>query len=120
MNGFVISVGGYVKPLLKEAKAAAQEIGKVEVDMGETECKVPLATEYIAKMEKAGRIGKKEEGDEVLADDLEGGDELFHGDADVAQDPTERAKSDFIVERHSDGEPLRVRGVTGSRFGSEA
>jgi 3-methyladenine DNA glycosylase AlkD len=59
MNGFVISVGGYVKPLLKEAKAAAREIGKVNVDVGETECKIPFALEYIAKMEEMGRIGKK-------------------------------------------------------------
>lgn len=59
MNGFVIGVGTYVKPLLKEAKAAAKEIGEVTVDMGETECKVPLATEYIAKAEKMGRVGKK-------------------------------------------------------------
>ncbi|HWZ96814.1 MAG TPA: DNA alkylation repair protein [Candidatus Dormibacteraeota bacterium] len=59
MNGFVISVGGYVKPLLKEAKAIAKELGKVEVDVGETECKVPFALEYIEKIEKMGRIGKK-------------------------------------------------------------
>ena len=36
MNGFVIAVGTYVKPLLKQAKAAAKKIGKVEVDVGET------------------------------------------------------------------------------------
>ena len=59
MNGFVISVGAYVKPLLKSAKAAAKSIGTVSVDMGETECKVPLATEAIAKIEKMGRVGKK-------------------------------------------------------------
>ena len=59
MNGFVISVGGYVKPLSKKAKATAKKIGKVEVDMGGTACKVPLATEYIEKMEKAGRAFKK-------------------------------------------------------------
>jgi 3-methyladenine DNA glycosylase AlkD len=59
MNGFVIGVGTYVKPLLKEAKATAKEIGEVTVDMGETECKVPLASEYIAKAEKAGKVGKK-------------------------------------------------------------
>jgi len=59
MNGFVIAVGSYVKPLLKDAKAAAKEIGKVEVDVGETECKVPFALEHIEKMEKAGRVGKK-------------------------------------------------------------
>jgi 3-methyladenine DNA glycosylase AlkD len=59
MNLFVISVGGYVKPLLKQAKEAARQIGEVTVDMGETACKVPLATAYIEKMEAAGRIGKK-------------------------------------------------------------
>lgn len=59
MNGFVISVGTYVKPLLKDAKAAAKSIGKVTVDMGETSCKVPLATEYIKKVESGGRVGKK-------------------------------------------------------------
>lgn len=59
MNSFVIAVGSYVKPLLKEAKATAKKIGKVEVEMGETSCKVPLATEYIAKVEKAKRVGKK-------------------------------------------------------------
>ena len=59
MNGFVIAVGTYVKPLLKQAKAAAKTIGKVEVDVGNTACKVPLATEYIAKVEKMGRVGKK-------------------------------------------------------------
>jgi 3-methyladenine DNA glycosylase AlkD len=59
MNGFVISVGGYVKPLLAEAKAAAQRMGNVSVDMGETACEVPMATESIAKIEKMGRVGKK-------------------------------------------------------------
>jgi hypothetical protein len=59
MNQFVISVGAYVKPLLKHAKQAAKTIGTVSVDMGDTACKVPVATEYIAKIEKAGRIGRK-------------------------------------------------------------
>lgn len=59
MNGFVISVGGYVKPLLKKAKQVAKKIGKVEVDVGDTSCKVPLASDYISKIEDKGRIGKK-------------------------------------------------------------
>jgi 3-methyladenine DNA glycosylase AlkD len=59
MNGFVISVGGYVKPLLKQAKAAAKKIGEVQVDMGDTACEVPKATAYIEKIEKMGRVGKK-------------------------------------------------------------
>ena len=59
MNIFVIAVGSYVKPLLQQAKAIAKQIGAVKVDMGETECKVPLATAYIEKIEKMGRVGKK-------------------------------------------------------------
>jgi hypothetical protein len=59
MNSFVISVGSYVRPLLKQAKAAARQIGTVKVDMGETACKVPLATEYIEKIEAMGRVGQK-------------------------------------------------------------
>ncbi|MEM7204514.1 MAG: DNA alkylation repair protein [Planctomycetota bacterium] len=59
MNGFVIAVGSYVKPLSKRAKATARKIGKVDVDMGGTSCKVLLATEVIAKVEKAGRAWKK-------------------------------------------------------------
>ena len=59
MNGFVIAVGTYTKPLLQQAKSAAKKIGKVHVDVGETSCKVPLAQEYIDKVESAGRVGKK-------------------------------------------------------------
>ena len=59
MNTLVISVGGYVKPLLKQAKAAARQLGAVSVDMGETACKVPLATAYIEKIEAMGRVGQK-------------------------------------------------------------
>jgi hypothetical protein len=59
MNNFVISVGGYVKPLLGQAKSTARTIGKVEVDMGNTECKVPLALGMIEKIESMGRVGKK-------------------------------------------------------------
>ncbi|MEM7586858.1 MAG: DNA alkylation repair protein [Acidobacteriota bacterium] len=59
MNGFVIAVGSYVEPLNPQAKATAEALGKVKVDMGDTYCKVPLATDYIAKVEKAGRAGKK-------------------------------------------------------------
>jgi len=59
MNVFVIAVGSYVKPLLKQAKAAARQIGDVSVDVGETACKVPRATAYIEKIEAAGRVGRK-------------------------------------------------------------
>ena len=59
MNAFVIAVGGYVLPLSKHAKGTAKKLGKVEVDMHGTACKVPLATAYIEKIEKSGRAGKK-------------------------------------------------------------
>jgi hypothetical protein len=59
MNNFVISVGGSVAPLTAKAKVVAKAVGTVEVDMGDTSCKVPDAVAYIAKVEKAGRVGKK-------------------------------------------------------------
>lgn len=59
MNGFIIAVGSYVKPLLAKAKATAKRMGAIEINMGDTGCKVPLATEYIAKVEQMNRIGQK-------------------------------------------------------------
>jgi hypothetical protein len=59
MNGFVIAVGTYVRPLLGPARAAAAQIGEVSVDMGETACEVPSAIAYIAKVESLGRLGVK-------------------------------------------------------------
>ncbi len=59
MNGFVVAVGSAVKPLLAKAKASAKAIGTVEVDMGDTSCKVPAAGDVIAKLEAMGRVGKK-------------------------------------------------------------
>lgn len=59
MNNFVIAAGTYVKPLAKLAKDTAKKIGDVSVDVGETACKVPVASEYIAKAEAAGKFGVK-------------------------------------------------------------
>lgn len=59
MNNFVIAVGTYVKPLVRQAKAAATKIGEVTVDMGDTACVVRSAVEQIEKIEKAGKAGKK-------------------------------------------------------------
>ncbi|MGN7403696.1 DNA alkylation repair protein [Cytobacillus praedii] len=59
MNGFVISVGTYVTDLKEEAKQVAESIGKVHVDVGNTACKVPLASGYIKKVEEKNRIGMK-------------------------------------------------------------
>ena len=59
MNGFVISVGGYVSDLTEKAKSIAEEVGKVKVDMGKTACKVPDAIPYIDKMLSRGVKKKK-------------------------------------------------------------
>jgi 3-methyladenine DNA glycosylase AlkD len=59
MNGFIIHVGTYVQPLLKQAKETAQKVGAVQVDVGETACEVPLATERIEQAESKGRTGQK-------------------------------------------------------------
>ncbi len=59
MNNFVIALGSYVSELTDEAVSTAEEIGKVKVDMGNTDCKVPFAPDYIRKVADKGRIGKK-------------------------------------------------------------
>jgi 3-methyladenine DNA glycosylase AlkD len=59
MNGFVIAVGTYVAPLLKQATSVAKRIGVISVDVGDTACKVPLATDRIAKAKAGGRAGAK-------------------------------------------------------------
>jgi hypothetical protein len=59
MNGFVISLGSCVSELTDEAIRAAEEIGKVKVDMGNTACKVPFAPDTIRKVASMGRVGKK-------------------------------------------------------------
>jgi hypothetical protein len=59
MNGFVIAVGTYVKPLLKQAKSSARQIGAVSVNLGDTACNVRLATAYIENIETSGRVGQK-------------------------------------------------------------
>jgi 3-methyladenine DNA glycosylase AlkD len=59
MNGFVIAVGAYVKSLTGMALQVAEKVGPVTVDMGNTECKVPFAPDYIRKVQKRGAIGKK-------------------------------------------------------------
>lgn len=59
MNNFVIAVGGYVPALTAQAIAAGKKIGIVQVDMGDTSCKVPFAPDYIQKMKDKGYTGKK-------------------------------------------------------------
>jgi 3-methyladenine DNA glycosylase AlkD len=55
MNGAVISIGIYKPKLRKKAIEAAERIGKVEVDHGETGCKTPDAASYIERASKRKR-----------------------------------------------------------------
>jgi 3-methyladenine DNA glycosylase AlkD len=59
MNGFVIALGTYVQALSDDALRAAEKIGPVSVDMGNTACQVPDAVKYIQKVRERGAIGKK-------------------------------------------------------------
>ena len=59
MNGFVIAIGSFISELTSKAIETAEKIGKVSVNMGETACKVPLATTYIQKVADKGYVGKK-------------------------------------------------------------
>lgn len=58
INGFVIAVGGWVKPLNKLAKDTAKAIGKVSVELI-GDCKIPDGVEQIKKMETRGTLDKK-------------------------------------------------------------
>jgi 3-methyladenine DNA glycosylase AlkD len=59
MNGFVIGVGCYVESLSPLAKEVAEAVGKVQVNVGNTACKVPFAPDYIDKVVQMGRLGQK-------------------------------------------------------------
>ena len=59
MNSFVIACGTYLAPLGEKAVAAARAIGRVEVDMGDTACKVPEAESYILKARRGAAIAQK-------------------------------------------------------------
>jgi hypothetical protein len=59
MNSFIINVGTYVLPLSSKAIEAANRIGVVLVDMGDTNCKIKDAREAIAKAITSGKSGIK-------------------------------------------------------------
>lgn len=59
MNNFLISVGSYVAGLQQAAIETADRIGPVMVDLGNTSCNTPLASDYIKKVSEKGKTGKK-------------------------------------------------------------
>ena len=59
MNHFIIACGTYVAPLGDKAIATARKVGQVEVDVGDTECKIPAAEVYIMKSRRGAPIAPK-------------------------------------------------------------
>ena len=59
MNAFVIAVGGYVPPLMEFALQIGEKVGPVTADLGNNNCQVPFAPDYIRKVQQRGAIGKK-------------------------------------------------------------
>ena len=59
MNSFVISCGTYVAPLGANAIATARKLGQVEVDVGDTDCRIPDAESYIMKSRRGAPIAPK-------------------------------------------------------------
>lgn len=59
MNNFIICCGTFVAPLADNAVAAARKIGRVEVDMGNTDCQVPDAESYILKSRRGLPVAPK-------------------------------------------------------------
>lgn len=59
MNSFLIAVGCSVTPLTKIAEDTGRRIGKLSIDVGDTDCKIASCPEYIEKVRKRGTLGKK-------------------------------------------------------------
>lgn len=59
MNNFVICCGTYVAPLAAKAMAAAKKMGRVDVDLGETDCQVPDAAACIVKSHRGLPVAPK-------------------------------------------------------------
>jgi 3-methyladenine DNA glycosylase AlkD len=59
MNNFIICCGTYVAPLAETALTAAKNIGRVDVDMGDTACQVPEAVSYIIKSRRGLPVAPK-------------------------------------------------------------
>lgn len=59
MNGFIIALGSQIPAFTEHCIEVSEALGKIEVNMGSTSCKVPDAGEYIYKISEAGKIGKK-------------------------------------------------------------
>lgn len=59
MNHFIIAVGSYVKSLTEFAIQTGEKIGPVAADLGNNDCQIAFAPDYIRKVQARGALGKK-------------------------------------------------------------
>lgn len=59
MNNFVIASGTFVVSIHNDAFITAEKIGRLDIDMRDTSCKVPYAPDYLEKVALMERVGKK-------------------------------------------------------------
>lgn len=59
MNSYVIALGAAFPEMTEICKQVGDRIGKVDVYMGKTSCKVPGIRPYLENIESKNRIGKK-------------------------------------------------------------
>ncbi|MFA7274381.1 MAG: DNA alkylation repair protein [Crocinitomicaceae bacterium] len=59
MNGFLIALGSLSLNYCLQCQEMAQRIGKVEVNLGNTSCKVPNAVDYLEKIKTMNQLGKR-------------------------------------------------------------
>jgi 3-methyladenine DNA glycosylase AlkD len=59
MNQFLIACGTYVAPLGDKAIATARKLGPIEIDVGDTACKIPDAETYIMKGRRGAPVAAK-------------------------------------------------------------
>ena len=59
INNFIIAMGTYIPELSEKAKAVANRIGKVKVEMPGVKCNVPVALKKIDNVIDKGRVGVK-------------------------------------------------------------
>jgi 3-methyladenine DNA glycosylase AlkD len=59
MNYYIIACGTYSPALGAKAIATARQVGRVHVDVGDTDCKIPEAEAYIMKCRRGAAIAPK-------------------------------------------------------------
>lgn len=61
MNSFAFCAGTCCAPLAEKAIVAARKMGKVEVDMRKTDCKMPNTEDYIPKSRRCQPVPPKKQ-----------------------------------------------------------